>query len=55
MISFLLGFSISLNIFLIVSAIFIFKKVNISDRLAKKIEDVKELKEKENDPWIRSM
>lgn len=55
MIWFLLGFSISLNIFLILLGIFIFKKVNVSDKLVKNLEDTKELKQKENDPWIHSM
>lgn len=55
MFNFLLGFSISLNIFLIVLGIFLFKKVNVSDKLIKNLEDTKELIEKKDDPWVKSL
>lgn len=52
---FILGFSVSLNIFLIFLGIFIFKKVNVSDKLLEKVKETKKQIEEKNDPWIHSM
>ncbi len=55
MLNFLLGFSISLNIFLILLGIFLFKKINVSDKLYENVKETKKQVEEKNDPWVRSL
>lgn len=47
MIYFLLGFSSSLNIFMLISFIFIFKKPDFKSKIYEKIDEKKEIL----DPW----